>query len=367
MDRKKLVNRMILTAIIVFIISGAVCIIESPFTRSLRDRSGREYNKKIAHLTDDYQKYLDKAAEKITGIPVNPHIISKIRSEIFKETPDTKLYLWMSDVQGEFIFGVPSPPFTRLNNAFDKYRNIIEKDGYYVGRNDFLLKLIHMHNKIRFSQLDVPGRRRTDDTDWRFYKERSYSSDYSSRHRLAFSSPVDRSRPIRLALSSPIVNKEKQIVGDLYLKVDHSPAKKSIFRNTASYLSTLFNVFHVICGFSGVFLWFLLPTWIYIDSRQRDVKNVNMWIILTLISFGFAFIIYLITRPPELKSFHCPKCEHELNGTKAFCPYCGFDLSSTFCPQCQYPVKPDWQFCPNCRFDMKQKPKDQIPEEKEEK
>jgi predicted amidophosphoribosyltransferase len=56
-----------------------------------------------------------------------------------------------------------------------------------------------------------------------------------------------------------------------------------------------------------------------------------------------------------MKSLHCPKCENQLNGSGAFCPHCGFDLSSTYCPQCQYPVKPEWAFCPNCRAEMKQR------------
>ena len=55
-----------------------------------------------------------------------------------------------------------------------------------------------------------------------------------------------------------------------------------------------------------------------------------------------------------MKSFHCPQCESEVNGG-AFCPHCGFDMSSTMCSQCQYPIKPEWSFCPSCRTELKEK------------
>jgi len=117
---------------------------------------------------------------------------------------------------------------------------------------------------------------------------------------------------------------------------------------------------------SGLFLWFLVPTWVYIDAKQRDVKNPGMWAFFTMISaIIFRLTICLITQPTTLKSFHCPQCENELNDTKAYCPYCGYDLSSTFCPQCQYPIKQQWQFCPSYRAELKQE-KIELVENKQE-
>ena len=115
----------------------------------------------------------------------------------------------------------------------------------------------------------------------------------------------------------------------------------------------LIPIFVILLVVSGVFLWFLLPTWVYSDALERDVKNPGIWAFLSIVSLFFGLTIYLITRPAETKSFHCPKCEGELNGTRAFCPHCGNDLSSTFCQECQYPVKPNWSFCPNCRAPIK--------------
>lgn len=163
------------------------------------------------------------------------------------------------------------------------------------------------------------------------------------------------------------MDENKQVIGDLYLKVDDSTLYDKYFRGSSVFNRTFFDVFHVMFGFSAMFLWFLVPTWLYIDARERDVKSIHLWIILTLVSFGFGALIYLITRPQGTKSFHCPDCRGELNGTKAFCPHCGFDLSTTFCPECKYPIKPEWQFCPNCRFDTAQAPKESVPAGKEEK
>jgi hypothetical protein len=117
-----------------------------------------------------------------------------------------------------------------------------------------------------------------------------------------------------------------------------------------------FPVFEVLTGLSAFILWFLLPSWVYIDARERDVKNAFRWAILTVVTFGFAWAIYLIARPETPGTFHCPECIKELNGTKAFCPYCGFDLSQTFCAQCQYPLKPEWQVCPSCGSGIKENP-----------
>ncbi len=116
--------------------------------------------------------------------------------------------------------------------------------------------------------------------------------------------------------------------------------------------SVLNPIFGILSVLSGLFLWFLLPTWVYSDAQERDVKNPEIWAFLTLVSLFYGLTVYLITRPTKTKSFHCPKCKEELNGTLTFCPHCGNDLSSTFCHECQYPIKPTWKFCPNCRSNL---------------
>jgi hypothetical protein len=100
---------------------------------------------------------------------------------------------------------------------------------------------------------------------------------------------------------------------------------------------------------SVIWLWFLLPSWVYIDAQQRHVPRPLLWSLLTLIGSVFALIVYLVSRPTDTGEFQCPQCGKTLNGSKAGCPYCGADLSAVFCPQCQYPLKASWSFCPSCR------------------
>ena len=48
---------------------------------------------------------------KSRQLPVNQHLVNQITSEVLKKSPITKLYLWMSNPEGKFIFGVPYPVF----------------------------------------------------------------------------------------------------------------------------------------------------------------------------------------------------------------------------------------------------------------
>jgi hypothetical protein len=372
MERKKLIVRMALIGIIVFLAASTGRIFEVVHKETIKEELTSKRKNLIIDLGKEYQKYLNETAAKIRQLPIDRHLINQISSDVLKKSLVTKLYLWMSNPEGKFIFGVPYPVFDRLNKSYDKYQDIIEADGYYVDRNDFLLKLVHRHEEIKFSQFEtrVPKSDR-DETivsvrgnllevyppsgpEWRFYKESSDILNYRD--------------PLRLELSAPVLDNDQQMIGTLFLKIDDytTPTQSSYLETGDIITPGIFKAFEIIFALSITFLWFLLPSWVYIDARQRDVKNAVIWALLTVASLGFAWLIYLIVRPSTLKSFHCPQCEKELNGTKAFCPYCGFDLSHVFCPQCQYPVKSEWQFCPSCRTDLSKKPQpqDEIPKEK---
>lgn len=204
---------------------------------------------------------------------------------------------------------------------------------------------------------------------WRVYREsRRMRKEWTS-ERFYYRYYV---QPISFVLSAPVTNAEGTGVGNLYLKSDDSYNHELYYNQHMVNRHDAFTIFEPICTFfaiiSGLFLWFLVPTWVYIDAKQRDVKNPFGWAVFTLISFiVFGLTIYLVTRPTTLKTFHCPQCENELNGTKTYCPYCGYDVSSTFCPQCQYPVKQQWQFCPSCRAELKQEKPEMVEKIEEEK
>ncbi len=342
MNQRKIIRKTALPSLIVFLISIGIIFCQFPYRSWQNKKRIQRLNNHSAGLTKKYQSYLTTTSKKIKAIPVDHRIISEIQSEILQQNSEEKLYLWMSDVNGEFVFGVPPVVFNQLNSAFDKYSSVIQKDDYYRDRNDFLMKLIDKHDKIDFSEFASTVPPGDLNYQWRFYKEAVDSWNYSS-------------LPSFL-LSATAVNEVGDVLGDVYLKIDDSANNEIYYSRyhieTMDLFSLLIPIFGALAFLSGLFLWFLLPTWVYIDAQQRGVKNPVLWAFLTLISFIFGLTVYLITRPSTLKMVHCPRCEKELNGTKAFCPYCGFDISGTLCPQCQYPIKPDWSFCPSCRADL---------------
>lgn len=352
MKRKKLIFKLVLVLGLIFLAAAAFKISQTIDEETAERRMQRKKDEKIAEITNLYQKYLNETANTIAASQVDQKLISQINSYVFNKQPKTLLYLWMSDKDGNFVFGAPSADFTNLNKVFDKLNTSDEtkKETYFVDRNDFLMKTIGQDDAI---DIVVPGADvHIDDVgspgEVGPMPQIRISSDLQFR--------LPRGQSDMIVLSSPIIDKEGKIAGELFLKVDDTEIKEIGNYRNGIFIETDFPIARFIMGVTGFFLWLLIPSWVYIDARQRDVKRAFLWALLTVITFGFALAVYLVARPAAVKSFLCPECEKELNGTKAFCPYCGHDLSSSFCPQCQYQVKGDWQFCPNCRYDLTRKP-----------
>jgi Double zinc ribbon len=361
MNKKKLIRKMAIPAAIIFVISIiAQLLLDGPVESRLYQEHVAELNAHLAELTERSQTQLAEIAGKIAAVETGEigasRVVAELQSEFLRDNQkidEAKKYLWMSNQRGEFIFGVPTQVFAKLNAGFDKNSDIINRDGYYKDRNDFLMKLVDKHDNIDFSDRALSEQERPgyyDDRNegmiaWRFYKEPQNDWQYS--------------RPRTLVLSAPVANAAGAVTGSLFLKIDDDANRKLYYtRNYASnsqiYHELFTPLFATLGVLSGIFLWFLLPSWVYIDAQQRGLSNPGVWAFISLISLIFGLAIYLITRPATMKSLHCPKCENQLNGG-AFCPHCGFDLSSTYCPQCQYPIKPEWSFCPNCRAEIKQR------------
>ncbi len=346
MNRRKLIRKMATPAVIIFIVSLIVVLLEIPLQKKRDEAHKEEFKKYFSTFMEQNRTYLKGIAGKIKSLPVNQVVINELQSEYMVEHQRNDIsikYLWMSDVNGNFLFGTPKESFEILNNGYDKYLNVIKIDDYYRSRNDFLIKLIDMHNKIDFAEFDKSEGRDSyyGGGSWRYYKFDSW--EYAQSTSTSFSTPV--------------FDPSGKIIGELFLKVDDSANKERYFKEPSNddTIMLLINIFRVLLIFSGIFLWFLLPTWVYTDAQDRDVKTPGVWAFLALTSLIFGLTIYLITRPSTLKSMNCPKCDGELNGTRAYCPHCGEDLSNNFCQQCQYPIKPEWQFCPNCRAESKPK------------
>jgi hypothetical protein len=373
MNKKKLIRKMAIPAAAIFVISIIVLLFKRPVENNLYQKHVARLNEHIAALTQENQKYLAEIAKKIaaagSGDLAASRAVADLQSEFLLENQklnQARKYLWMSNQRGEFIFGVPAPAFAKLNDGFDKNREIIIADGHYKDRNDFLMTLVDKHDDIDFSERELAKQeseryyygRNEKVTAWRFYREPQIDEPYREYY-----------RPTTFVLSAPVANEAGAVEGVLFLKVDDSANRKLYFSRYYATRESIYNdllepLSATFAVLSGLFLWFLLPSWVYIDAQQRAVSNPAVWAFITLIALIFGLAIYLITRPSTMKSLHCPKCENQLNGAGAFCPHCGFDLSSTYCPQCQYPVKPEWAFCPNCRAGLaKRQSRETLPEE----
>ena len=110
MERKKLIRRIATLALIVFIVSILILIAQDPYRNWQWKNHLKRMDDHLESLTANYQQFLSKTAEKIKSLPVDPGIIAQARPEILQDRPRIRLYLWMSDMKGRFIFGAPRKP-----------------------------------------------------------------------------------------------------------------------------------------------------------------------------------------------------------------------------------------------------------------
>jgi hypothetical protein len=347
MERKKLIRRAALVGLSLLLGSGLLALVAWLALESGWKHHLNVMDQHVAQLTQEYQAYLDETAKKIQGLPADPRVIGEIQTRHYQERPARWVYVWASTNNGDFAFGVPSDAFTRLNASYDQYQQVIAQDNFYAGRDQFLRTLLHTRRSIRLSKKE--DQNSNDEDWWRFYREdRDRDQDYHLR------------RSNSLFLSSPIQTAAGATVGNLNLKlVDEKDAPLYGSRRRYEDQQPWFYVLPVTAvlgGLSLVWLWFLLPSWVYIDARERGMPRPLIWSALTLFGSAFALMVYLVSRPTHLPELRCPQCGKTLNGSKAGCPYCGADLSAAFCAQCQYPLKPDWTFCPSCRSQVTKPP-----------
>jgi gas vesicle protein len=342
MERKRLIARGALIGVIVFVVTILLLLAGNRNREARWTRHKTQMADHVKELVEQYQGYLDETAKKITHLPVDPKVIGEIQVRHYRERSEAWLYVWASTNSGEFLFGVPSEAFAPLNAVFDQNRDAITRDNHYANRDQFLRTLLHDRRHIPLAETpDAMNRAgRSEEPDWWRFETGDPDSWEFARSNVFF-------------LSTPIQNEDGTTVGNLYLKlidVGGLPFYRShaYFTGHDSY-SDLEPLLVGPCVLAGLWLWFLLPSWVYIDASERDVPRPLLWAALTLVGTVFALMVYLLSRPTELKDLRCPRCSKVLNGSKAGCPYCGADLSTVFCPQCQYPLKPEWAFCPSCR------------------
>jgi len=328
--KKKLITRMALGAGTVLAIALLLGGVTLALLHSDRERWEYDQKREREELVERSRKYVGELAKRIARLPVDPTLVGEIESRYFEERASGPMQVWAMGTGGEFLFGVPKESFSRLNAVYDREVTPRLKEGVFFDRQSFLLG--HLDEG---DDLGLPGdldgdaeeparllerlRRHADDSDGSF------------------------------VLSAPLKSADGLALGSLYL--ERQSAEREYFREDQR-LQFLGGLAGAGAALSFIFLWVLLPTWVYVDARERGVRRAPLFAFLTVISSLVGLVVYLIARPENAKTLTCPGCEREVNGG-AFCPHCGRDLSASFCGTCRYPLKPDWAFCPSCRTETR--------------
>jgi hypothetical protein len=346
MNKRIFIRKLAIPAALLAAICITVLLALIPINNVRFDDHQEAFKKYINAFMDQNTQYLKGIASRIKSVQPDPVLISELQSVYLvdhQKSDQPKKYLWMTSMSGEFIFGIPAENFQKLNSAFDKYQDRIKTDEFYRDRNDFLSKLIDKSGSIDFTQFERAERMDRGDREnsWRFYEGDNFSS--------LLQPPV-------ASFVTPVYDGSGKLIGKLFMKVDDRVNAEKYYGESRFEYHSATNIVRnfaiVFLSIAGAFLWFLIPTWVYVDAQERDVRTPGVWAFLTLMSLVFGLTIYLITRPSVLKTFTCPECKGELNGSRAYCPHCGYDLSNNYCRQCQYPISPEWKFCPDCRAEI---------------
>jgi len=282
-----------------------------------------------------YRTYLQENAKKVTSLPVNPNIVGEAQARYFEEYPNAHLFLWGMDSSGQFLFGVPREAFARLNRAYDTYQKIIEQEGRFTDRQDFIRRLVQSHRELTFD-----------------YYEKKLAGDTSSRTRIREDNLGGYDHE-GLVFSSPFQNERGEMLGNLYLKVTDLQDGGDGYSNFD--LREPRDASSALLVASLVFLWFLLPSWVYLDAKGRGVESPVRWAVLTLLSLFIGLAVYLLLRPEEGVRGTCSSCGRAVSADR-FCPYCGSPATHEFCPKCGYPVQSEWTYCPNCQSAIRKAP-----------
>jgi len=356
MNKKRVILKLAIPAGITLAVAVIILLLGIPYRASQYTQHKERFDEHITKLNNENVQFLAEVAERIATVAeadaqialANSPAVREIENQFALEhgtSGQAKRYLWMSDRNGNLAFGTPAAIFDKLDFVYDN-NNFKEKE-LFRDRNEFLNIAIGRQDKSIYSGETIIFLNQAEIEKWRDLKDDDFK-DYLSGERYWRSYLRDRTH----LLSAPIISNGVS-KGRLFVKIDDSVNREVYYSKRSLENDDLFSVLEPLAGtfavLSGLFLWFLLPAWVYIDAQQRDVTNPGPWAFITLISLIFGLAIYLITRPATTRSYHCPKCENELNGSRAFCPHCGYDLSSSYCPECQYPIKQDWAFCPSCR------------------
>jgi hypothetical protein len=336
--KKRLLSRFAFWTGAVLVVAAAAGVVGLLVDAEDRRRFSEQQEQAKKQRVESSRAYLAELAQRIGKLPVDATLVSEIESRFFEEQASGPFYVWAMDTKGDFAFGVPRSAFNKLNAVYDREVTPRLKEGVFLDRQTFLMSLIDDSDEIGPELV---------------------SEDKTPVAEGRAAELVERGRRFQLnrwepensfVLSAPLKAEDGSALGSIYLK--QTPARERDYYRQDSRIDGLLEVAAAAVGLSIAFLWVLLPTWVYVDARERGVRRAPLFAFLTVISSLVGLVVYLIARPEDARRLTCPGCAREVNGG-AFCPHCGRDLSSSYCPACRYPLKPDWAFCPACRTEIK--------------
>jgi hypothetical protein len=330
-NKKRILWKMALIGLAVFVISAISFGVTEYLQRQAETRSENEWANKREEQIRKYRTYLQETAKKVVKLPVDPNIVGQVQARYFEEYPHARLYLWAMDGAGQFQFGIPREAFARLNRAYDNYQKFIEQEGRFTDRQDFLRRLVQNHRDLTFD-----------------YYEKKLAGEASPSRRSQWEELGGYDQE-GLVFSTPFQNERGEMLGNLYLKATGIEEGRRYYYD-GSYRDPQ-EVSRALFVAALMFLWFLLPTWVYLDAKGRGVNSPVRWSILTLVSLVFGLAVYLILRPEQGAKGVCQNCGR-ITDSEKYCPFCGTPAISEFCPKCGYPARAEWTYCPNCQTAM---------------
>ena len=122
MNKKNFIKKMIVPTVIVFTLSLLILIVQYPIKDALYQNHKNEFNKYYLSFNEHNNDLLKQIAGSIKSLPVDTLIVNKIDSTCLinplkLERPQK--YIWMSSINGNFIFGAPDADFQKLNDEYD--------------------------------------------------------------------------------------------------------------------------------------------------------------------------------------------------------------------------------------------------------
>ena len=195
------------------------------------------------------------------------------------------------DTKGDFQFGVPQAAFNKVNAVYDSEVTPRLKEGVFLDRQTFLMSLVDDSDEIS-PELVADGKPQLAEGRVVELVERGRRFRYN------------RWEPERsFVLSTPLKRADGAALGSLYLK--RSPVRDSYYRRDEP-LEVVFSVSAGLMAASIAVLWVLLPTWVYVDARERGVRRAPLFAFLTVISSLVGLVVYLIARPEDSEAAHLP-------------------------------------------------------------